>query len=185
MCTGFLFLPSIIFWPSFAEAGHHSREQLLTWAPHQALGFCLSQTLYFGDTYFIGDVSMQSSVKKGASQQSTCAPVHSPHMARFKRGWIFSEIAKLLKMQYLMWMHSRQFVQPLLQERTFLAWHSQPACGLGKVWKFWNGGKRQRGRIGEHRAVEVLVKKFSRQCKWSKRFTTFLQSRHKSIFCPF
>lgn len=28
-------------------------------------------------------------------------------------------------------MHSQKFVQPLLQERTFLAWHSQPACGLG------------------------------------------------------
>lgn len=131
MCTGSLFLPNIIFWPSFAKVGHHSNEQLLMWASHQALGFCLSQTLFFGDTWFIGDVSMWSFVKKGASLPSTCAPVHSTYMARFKGGWIFSDITKLLKIQYLMWMHFQKFVQPLLQERTFLAWHLQPTCGLG------------------------------------------------------
>lgn len=57
---------------------------------------------------------------------------------------------------------------------------------LVKGWKFWDGGKRRRGRTGEHHALDVLLmKKFSRQHIWSKRFTTFPLAFHKSIFCPF
>lgn len=50
-----------------------------------------------------------------------------------------------------------------------------------KVWKCCNGGRRQRGRTGGHHAEDVILKKFSRQCKWPRRFSTLLQYFHKSI----
>ena len=156
----------------------------------------------------MGDVPLQCLIQKGTSLQSTCVPVSCPHMARFKRGWIFSEIAELPKIQYLMWVHHRKVVQlPALGEDLFdLALTSSLWPGekhltsisllqfiqishylvLVKGWKFSGGGKRQSGRTGEHRAVDVLLmKKSSRQHIWSKRFTTFLLTFHKSIFCSF
>lgn len=143
--------------------------------------------------------SIQCFVQKVASLPSTCAPGHTPHITRIKRGWIFSETGKLLKIQYLMSKCSRQFVQPLLQERTLLAWNSQPACGLGKkiehfctFVKIPTDKQLSEGTTILEWMEETKRKNWgtsccgcSRQCKRSKRFTTFLQSFHESIFCTF
>lgn len=132
VCKGFLFLPNIVFWPSFAKVGHHSSEQLLTQASHQALGFCLSHIIVWRHITLWGVFPYSALYKKGHLCHQH-VPLFTLHIWQgSKEAEYFSEIAKLLKIQYLMWKCSRQFVQPLLQERSLLAWHSQPAWGLGK-----------------------------------------------------